>query len=128
VPLGDTSATRARDVAGQRVVGDIRSAQSSSASAQASARVVTVEATESAQGVKVFAPHSATFRAQAQTADGDDKNSGDGGGNGAGAKQIKTTGVMRAGCRFPLAAMAHKFKGGMQPIIAFRHNVLKQIK
>jgi hypothetical protein len=124
VPLGDTPATRAREVVEQRVVGDIRSAQSSAASAQASARVVTVGATESAQGVKVFAPHRATFRAQAQAADGDAKGNGDGGGNETGVKQIKTTGIIGAR-RFQISGgMAFSSLGRreFQPVLGFPRN------
>ena len=101
-PLGE-DAGLPRGFTPQRVVGDIQSAQATrGAAAQGNVRLVNVGATDSAQGVRVFAPRL-NVTAQAAGAEGGDGNSGGDGDNGGGAKQIKTTGTIGAR-RFEISA------------------------
>jgi hypothetical protein len=102
VPLGE-DAGLPRDFTPQRVVGNIQSAQSSRA-AQGNARLVNVGATDSAQGVRVFAPRGMGVTAQAEKADegGGEKGGGEEE-SGGGAKQIKAKGTIGAR-RFEISA------------------------
>lgn len=123
VPLGEASNIRRKEQTEQRLVGDIRSDRGSPTSAQANARLVTVGATENPEGVRVFAPHGARFRARAEGAEA----KGDGGNGGTeneGAKQIRTTGTIGAR-RFEISGgMAFSSLGRreFQPVIGFPRN------
>ena len=105
VPLSEESGLPGKDLSPQRVFGDVQRAQSaSSTSSQSNPRLVNVGATESAQGVRVFAAHRAGFNARAQAADGDGNGDKDGEGeSGGGAKQIKAKGTIGAR-RFEVSA------------------------
>jgi len=102
-PLGEDTGLP-RDFTPQRVVGNIQSAQrGTGAAAQGNERLVNVGATDSAQGVRVFAPRGMSVAAQAVEAEGGSENGGSKGDNGGGAKQIKTTGTIGAR-RFEISA------------------------
>jgi len=123
VPLGDTPNIPRKDQIEQRLVGNIQTDRASASSAQANARTINIGATESAQGVQVFAPHGARFRAQAEES-GAKEEGGDSGSGNAGAKQIRTSGI--------IGARRFEISGGMvfsslgrrefQPVLGFPRN------
>lgn len=130
VPLGEAPNRPRNEQIEQRIVGDIRSDRASSSSAQADARTINVGATESAEGVKVFAPHGARFRATPQAeASGARGAGGDGESESGGAKQIRTSGTIGAR-RFEISAgMAFSSLGRreFQPVLGFARNAQGEI-
>jgi hypothetical protein len=124
VPLGEDVGLP-RDFTPQRVVGDTQSAQASrGAEARDNGRLVSVGATDSAQGVRVFAPRRMSLTAQADEADGGD-NGGGNGDQGGGAKQIKTRSTIGAR-RFEISA-GMAFSGldrqEFKPVLGYPRNV-----
>ncbi|MGH9871509.1 MAG: hypothetical protein ACRD9S_03460, partial [Pyrinomonadaceae bacterium] len=103
VPLGEDSGLPKKDFNPQRVVGNIQSAQGVGTSTAQSARLVNDGNSDSAQGVRVFAPHTMSFRAQAAKDDEGSDNGGSEASGGGGAKQIKTHGTIGAR-RFEISA------------------------
>jgi hypothetical protein len=102
VPLGADAGLPKKDFNPQRVVGNIQSAQSGGNSTAQGARRE-VGTNDIAQGVRVFAPHTMSFRAQAAKDDAGSDNGEGEAGNGSGAKQIKTHGTIGAR-RFEISA------------------------
>lgn len=81
-----------------------RAQRAGNAVAQGNARIIDVGATESAEGVRVLAPHQARLLAQSAKAEADDKDSdANKAEKGGGAKEIKTTGTIGAR-RFEISA------------------------
>jgi hypothetical protein len=130
VPLGEDAGLPRKDFNPQRVVGDTQKAQYAGNAPTQSARLVSVGATESAQGVRVFAPHRASLRAQAEeSGDADSGGGGNGSENAGGAKQIKTTGTIGAR-RFEISAgMAFSSldRREFQPVLGYPRNAQGQI-
>ncbi len=130
VPLGEEVGLPVRqDLQNPRfpVVGDTQAAQrDGNGATQGNARIVNVGTTDSAQGVRVFAPHRASLRArQESSGDSDSGGAGDNGnGNGGGAKQIKTTGIIGAR-RFEISAgmvFSSLDRREFQPVLGFPRN------
>ena len=105
VPLGDDSGLpNNNSTAHSGRENTERAQRAGNAIAQENARIIDVGATESAEGVRVLAPHQARFQARsaeakAEEKDGDESNTEKGGG----AKEIKTTGTIGAR-RFEISA------------------------
>lgn len=123
VPLGEDSGLPTKDFSPQRVVGNIEKAQSDGGAAQGNARLVNVGTTGSAQGVRVLAPRSVSFTAQAANGEGGAVSDA-GAGSAAGAKQIKTHGTIGAR-RFEISAgmaFSNLDRREFQPVIGYPRN------